>query len=340
MSKNSPSSGTVSTSETSETSTQPASLSRHAPMLGIMLKLGSTLAFGVMVVLLKIASETVPVGELTFARSFFGLWPVLIMLAAKGQLLSAYKTDRVAGHLLRSSVGVAAMLMAFSAYALLPLSDATAIGFASPLFVVVFAAILLGETVRLYRWSAVSVGFLGILIILSPHIGQVSLGQAETLGAILGLGGAITSALAMIFIRRLCSTERAATIVTWFSSSAAVLSLLTIPLGFWWPEHAWVMPDPKTFCMLFAMGIAGGVGQIFLTESYRFADASTIAPFDYANMLWALLFGYVLFGEVPLPQVLIGALIVIAAGIFVIYREHRLGLDRTKNRRASTPSRV
>ncbi|NVK33093.1 MAG: DMT family transporter [Rhodobacteraceae bacterium] len=315
------------------------SLSRHAPLLGIVLKLGSTLAFGIMVVLLKTASDRVPVGELTFARSFFGLWPVLIMLAFKGQLYSAYKTERIVGHLLRSIVGVLSMLFSFTAFSLLPLSDATAIGFASPLFVVVFASLILGETVRFYRWSAVIIGFVGILIILSPHLGQADFGGTQAWGASFALVAAVGSALAMIFIRRLCDTERAATIVTWFSSSAAVLSLATVPLGFWWPEQMWVMPDMQTFTLMFAMGIAGGLGQIFLTESYRFADASTIAPFDYTNMIWALGFGYILFGEVPLPQVLIGAAIVIAAGIFVIYREHRLGLDRTKNRRASTPSR-
>ncbi len=128
--------------------------------------------------------------------------------------------------------------------------------------------------------------------------------------------------------------------MTWFSGSATLLALLTIPIGFVYPDQAWVIPDGDTALILMMVGLAGGIGQILLTQSYRYADASTIAPFDYANMIWAVILGYVLFAEVPLPEVLIGAAIVIAAGIFVIYREHRLGIDRTKARRASTPSKA
>ena len=326
--------------ESSDKAPSPAGLTRQAPLLGISLKVGSTLVFSVMIVALKLASESVPIGEIVFARNFFGMWPVLFMVAARGELIQAFKTRNVAGHLGRSMVGITAMVCSFTAFSLLPLPDATAIGFATPLIVVVLAWAVLGETVRIYRWSAVSVGFLGIVVILSPHLGQGNFEGREALGALCGALAALFAAMAMIFVRKLCETEKTSTIVTWFSGCATVLALLTIPVGWIWPSQAWSVPDFETGCLLVLVGLSGGVGQIFLTQSYRFADASTIAPFDYTNMLWAILLGWFLFAEVPVMEVIMGSSVVIAAGIFVIYREHRLGLDRTKNRRASTPSRV
>ncbi|PVB61727.1 DMT family transporter [Labrenzia sp. 011] len=316
-----------------------AGMTRHAPLLGISLKLASTIAFFMMATALKIAADTVPIGELVFARNFFGLFPVLLMVAMRGELAQAFRTKNPKGHLTRATVGLSAMVCSFTALYLLPLPDATAIGFATPLFVVVLAFFLLGETVRIYRWSAVVVGFLGILVVLSPHLGEKELDNASTLGALLGIAGAGFGALAMITVRKLCETERTSTIVTWFAGSATVLSLLTLPLGLVIPEFAWVVPDAGTAGLMLLVGLAGGVGQILLTQSYRFADASTIAPFDYVNMLWAIIVGWLIFSEMPVPEVVIGALIVIAAGVFVIYREHKLGLDRTKARRASSPSK-
>ncbi len=297
------------------------------------------MVFAIMVVALKIASEKVPIGQVVFARNFFGMWPVLLMVALRGELMMAFHTERPFGHLGRSAVGITAMIFSFTAFSLLPLPDATAIGFATPLIVVVLAALVLGETVRIYRWSAVVVGFLGILIILSPHLGEGAFDGTQTIGALCGAAAALFAAMAMIFVRKLCESEKTSTIVTWFSGSATVLSLLTFPLGWMLPSQAWVLPDLQTGGLLLLVGLSGGVGQILLTQSYRFADASTIAPFDYANMIWAVVLGYFLFAEIPVPEVLIGAAIVIAAGVFVIYREHRLGLDRTKNRRAWTPSK-
>lgn len=315
-------------------------LTRQAPLLGISLKLASTIAFFVMVAALKVAATRVPIGEIVFARNFFGLVPVLIMVAFRGELGIAFRTSRPLAHLSRAAVGLSAMVCSFTAFALLPLPDATAIGFATPLLVVVLAWAVLGETVRIYRWTAVAVGFFGIVVILSPHLGESEMDSAAAIGAICAAASAVFAACAMIFVRKLCETERTATIVSWFAGAATLLSLATIPMGWLIPSQAWIIPDLKTSGILVLVGVAGGVGQIFLTQSYRYADASTIAPFDYINMIWAVLVGWMLFSEVPVPEVLIGAAVVISAGIFVIYREHRLGLDRTKNRRASTPSRA
>lgn len=317
----------------------PTGMTRHAPLLGISLKVASSITFFVMATALKIAADEVPIGQLVFARNFFGLFPVLLMVGLRGELGLAFRTKNPRGHLTRAAVGLSAMVCSFTALYLLPLPDATAIGFATPLFVVVLAFFLLGEPVRIYRWSAVGVGFLGILIVLSPHLGENELDTPSTLGALLGVMAAGFAALAMITVRKLCETERTSTIVTWFAGLSTVLSLLTLALGFVLPGQAWVVPDATTAGLMLLIGLAGGIGQILLTQSYRYAEASTIAPFDYVNMLWAIIIGWVVFSEAPIPEVIAGALIVIAAGVFVIYREHQLGLDRTKARRASTPSR-
>jgi drug/metabolite transporter (DMT)-like permease len=261
------------------------------------------------------------------------------MVGLRRELGLAFKTQNPKGHLARACIGLSAMVCMFTAYSLLPLPDATAINFATPLLVVVLAFFLLSEPVRIYRWSAVLVGFAGILVVLSPHLGEGVLDNSSTLGAIAGFMGAACAALAMITVRKLCETERTSTIVTWFSLTATVISLLTIPAGWIWPSQAWILPDLETTLLLVLIGLLGGVGQILVTQSYRYAEASTIAPFDYVNMIWAIVVGWVVFAEVPVPEVVIGAAIVISAGIFVIFREHRLGLDRTRDRRASTPSK-
>jgi len=317
----------------------PTGMTRQAPLLGIALKLASSIAFFTMLTALKIAAETVPMGQLVFVRNFIGLFPVLLMVAMRRELVLAFRTKNPTGHLTRAAVGLSAMVFSFTALHLLPLPDATAIGFATPLMVVVLAFFLLGETVRIYRWSAVGVGFVGILVVLSPHLGEGQFDNSTTLGALLGVLGAAFAALAMITVRKLCETERTSTIVTWFSGASSVLALLTWPLGYLVPGQAWVVPDTATAGLMLLIGLAGGIGQIFLTQSYRFAEASTIAPFDYVNMLWAIVIGWVVFSESPEPAVVAGALIVIAAGVFVIYRERKLGLDRTKDRRASSPSK-
>ncbi len=320
----------------------PASVGmiRHAPLTGISLKICSTMAFAVMAASLKLAADTVPIGQLVFARNFFGLFPVLLMVGLRGELGLAFRTSNPRGHLIRSAIGLSGMVTGFTALYLLPLPDATAISFATPLLVVVLSFFLLGEAVRIYRWSAVGVGFLGILVVLSPHLGKGEFDSTSTLGAMIGLLSCCFAALATITVRKLCETERTSTIVTWFAGASTIMALLTLPLGFFAPGQAWVIPDGFTALLLVLVGLMGGIGQILLTQSYRYAEASTVAPFDYVNMLWAIIVGWVVFGEAPLPTVVIGAAIVMAAGIFVIFREHRLGLDRTKARRASTPSKV
>jgi drug/metabolite transporter (DMT)-like permease len=228
-----------------------------------------------------------------------------------------------------------AMGLGFAGLALLPLPEVTAIGYAAPLLTVVFAAMFLGEQVRAFRLIAVVVGLAGVLIVLSPRLGAFggesdAEGLRATLGAIVVLGGAVFNALAQVFVRKLVGTERTSTIVLYFSLTASGLALLTLPFG-------WVVPDPGDAALLILAGLLGGVGQIFLTASYREADASVVAPFEYVSILFALAIGFAVFDEVPTPTMLAGAGIVIAAGIAIIWRERQLGIERARQRQAMTP---
>jgi drug/metabolite transporter (DMT)-like permease len=228
------------------------------------------------------------------------------------------------------------MFLWFMCLAYIPLPEALAIGYASPLITVVLAALVLGETVRIYRWSAVIIGFLGILIILLPRLsfGSEALAAAnprETIGALAALASAFTAAFAMVLIRRLITTESTPSIVVYFSLIASGFALLSLPLG-------WVWPTSWEASLLILAGLLGGVGQILMTESYRHADASTIATFDYSGMIWGLLVGTLIFGEQAEAIVLIGMAIVIAAGLFIIWRERHIGLARPKAGKLSPPA--
>jgi drug/metabolite transporter (DMT)-like permease len=220
------------------------------------------------------------------------------------------------------------MFLNFAALALLPLADATAIGFAAPIFTVVLAALFLGEVVRVRRWSAVAVGFCGVLVMLSPYIGSTPRGAGSTLGAFLALAGALAVAGAMTQVRHMSRKESTASLVFYFSIVCSIAGLATLPWG-------WVMPTTTEFLLMIAMGFLGGIGQMLITESYRHASASVVAPFAYSAMPYSIVIGYVWFGEVPASIVLLGAAIVIGAGLFVIWRESKLGIDRTEEKRAA-----
>jgi drug/metabolite transporter (DMT)-like permease len=291
------------------------------PLLGILLKVVSALAFTMMAASLKLVSASYPTGELVFFRSFFALAPLLLWLAWRGDLINAVRTKDLRGHLKRGAFGSAGMFSGFVALAYLPLHDAIAIGYATPLIVVVLAALVLKETVRAYRWTAVVVGFTGVLIMLSPHLGATEIGGTAAFGAMIALVGACCSAGATIQVRRLTATEKTGAIVLYFSLLTTVLGLATIVLG-------WRLPPMGDFLLLILIGVLGGIGQILLTSCYRYADTSIIAPFEYTTMIWALLFGWFVFGELPSRAVVAGAAIVAAAGIFVLWRERELGLER------------
>ncbi len=303
------------------------------PLRGITLKILSVCVFVIMASLIKAVSDHVPPGQSVFFRSSFALPVIVVWLLIRGELRHGLETRNPTGHFFRGLIGASAMGLGFAGLGLLPLPEVTAIGYAAPLLVVIFAAMFLGEQVRLFRLTTVAMGMAGVLIVLSPRLsmGADPLDVRETLGAVVVLGGAVCAALAQVFVRKLVQTEGTAAIVFWFSITASCLSLLTLPWG-------WVVPAPHELAMLVAAGLLGGLGQILLTSSYRLADASLIAPFEYTSMLLAILIGMFVFGEVPTGTMLLGAAIIIAAGVLVIWRERQLGLERGKARRTMPPS--
>ena len=303
------------------------------PLRGIALKLASVLVFIVMSSLIKATAQHVPAGQAVFFRSFFAIPVIVAWLAMRRELSSGFKAVAPLGHVWRGLMGTLAMGLGFAGLAYLPLPEVTAIGYAAPLLTVIFAAMFLGEEVRLFRLGSVALGLTGVLIVLSPRLtvltGEAA-GHREAFGAMLVLGGAVFAALAQVFVRKLVISENTSAIVFWFSLTATVLSLTTIPFG-------WVVPSLPEAATLIGAGLLGGVGQILLTSSYREADASLVAPFDYASMIFALLIGYFVFAEVPTWTMLGGAALVIFAGILIIWRERRLGLERSRGRKAMTP---
>jgi len=300
-----------------------------SPLLGISLKLISALVFTLMSAGIKAVSVRYPTGQIVFCRSFFALIPLIIWLAWRSEFPSALKTSNLRGHLKRGLMGSTGMFLGFAGLGFLPLPDAVALGYAGPLVVVVLAAVILKERVRVYRWTAVTIGFLGVLLMLSPHLGSETLARGfsggPAIGAALALGGAFFSAFASIEVRLLTSTERTGAIVFYFMVLTALLGLSTSVLG-------WTMPGWQDGLLLLAIGILGGFGQILIVQAYRYGDASLIAPFEYSTMLWAVAIGWFVFGDWPATAVLIGAVIVVSSGIYVILREQQLGLLRRETR--------
>jgi drug/metabolite transporter (DMT)-like permease len=290
---------------------------RDRPLAGIACKIAATFLFALMFAAIRWLGPYFPLGEIVFFRSTLGI-PVIVTMAYATGGPSLLVTRRVDSHALRSIAGTIAMFCNFAAYTYLPLADATAISFAAPLFVVILAALMLGERVHIYRWSAVLVGFAGVLIIAGP---EASLSQGALYGALFALAGAGLTAVAMIFLRRMSAYEHSITIAFYFMLTSAAVSATTIVFG-------WNLPTAWEAVVLIMTGLAGGVGQLFLSFSYRYGEASVLAPFDYAAMIWAVVLGYFLFGELPAPGVWLGGAIVIAAGLLILWRERKLGRAR------------
>ena len=289
-------------------------------LLGPAYKILSTLAFAVMLVLVKLLADRVPSGEVVFFRSAFAVFPVLAMVWWQGELRDGLKTRRPGGHVMRSVYGVSAMSLWFAGVQRLPLADGLAITYAAPLVVVALAAVLLKEKVRANRWGAVAVGFFGVLIVLSPHVAEVELIGTDrgATGAAMCFLSAFFMALAQIEVRKLTGTEKTGAIVVYFSVGSALFSLLTLPFG-------WVMPNGSDLALLISCGLFGGIGQIFLTLGYRHADASVVAPLEYASMIWAVASGLWFFGDVPSLTMLLGTLVIVASGVAMVWGERSAG---------------
>jgi len=287
----------------------PYTAGRDQPGLGILMSLAATMLFSILWSCVKDLSERYPVYEVTFFRNFFAIIPVAIMLAPR-RSWGMLRVRRVSGHIWRAVISVVGMVLGFLSYHLMPLADAVAISFMSPLVVTALSVPLLGERVGIHRWSAVIIGFAGVLVIVNPSRGMF------TPGVVVAICGAIASAVAAITIRQLNRTDPPLTIVFYFTVFSTVLTALPLPF-------LWIMPSGSDWGLLVLMGLTGGVGQYLMTRAFGLAPAAVISPFNYSGLLWATLMGWFLWNDVPQTHVFVGAAVVIASGIYILLRETR-----------------
>jgi len=288
--------------------------------LAITLKIAQTLAFSLMYAAIKLAGD-VPIGQVVFFRGFFALVPLLIWTFFTVGPLAAIRTERPSYHIVRSVVGVSSMFANFTALKLLALATVTAFGFLQPIFAVMLAALFLRERVGRYRWGAVAVGFAGVLLMIEPHGGLTSLlGLNLSRGVGYALLFSFLSAVVVVWIRQMSTTERSEAIVFYFMAACATVGAVVM---IW--DHV-----PLNYVQVFWLvvcGLVGGMGQLLMTYSYRYAEPSLLASFDYISMVWATLLGYFVFAEAPEAMVFAGAGVVIAAGLFIAWREHHLRVE-------------
>ena len=289
---------------------------------GILCRIGSGFSFATMGALLKLASEQgLNAPELVFYRSLFSL-PVILFWVLKQESLAALRPRRPLAHVWRCGLGLVSMGLTFQALILLPLADATAINFTAPIFATILSFVILKEHVGVHRWSAVLLGFIGVLIVARP--GGSSL---PALGVAIALVGAVGQAGVTTTLRHLQRSENVSAIVFWFAVSGILVGGLVMP--FFGQLHS-----AEALGIVLAGGLAGGLGQLLMTASLR-APVSVVTPFDYLQIVAATIYGWMLFSDVPSTHTILGAALIAASGLYTAWRERRLRLERAA---ASVPA--
>lgn len=284
----------------------------HRPLLALLIRLGAIAALATMSALIKLASERgISLLQIMFWRQFVTI-PILLgwVLATTG--IGALATRRPHTHFLRGLYGTIGMVLNFGAVILLPLAEATVMNFTTPIWAVILAMLLLKEHIGIWRWSAVALGFIGIIVIAQPGGGHIPL-----FGALVALGGAFMIALISIQIADLNRTDKPVTIVFYFAVFSA---LLTAP-GLLFADAPQNSGD---WLLLIAIGVVGSVGQLLLTAALRFGKVASVIVMDYSSLFWATLYGWLLFSALPPATTWLGAPLIVAAGLIIAWREHRL----------------
>ncbi len=285
---------------------------RHDMARGVLFLLAAYLLFTGMNALAKLLGGAYPVLELMFFRNLAALIPVGILLARMGGL-RALRTARPFGHAARATTALLAMFANYWSVVRLPLGDAIALGNTMPLFVTILAIPMLGERVGVHRWSAVVVGFAGMLLI-AMGLGAFGSGPVPLLAVAAAASHGLFAAGSQLLVRQLSATEASATIVAWQSILLAVACGLALPF-------IWVTPSLGDLALMILMGICGGLGQFLMTQAYAHAEASAIAPWTYSGVVWAIFAGWLIWGDVPTPLMLAGAAVVAASGVYILHRE-------------------
>jgi drug/metabolite transporter (DMT)-like permease len=291
-------------------------MSGDRTLTGLGLRLLAVMLLTFMAALIKLAEAhgaTLP--ELMLFRQLFAV-PVVVAWVALGPGLATLRTKRLGAHATRAALGLVGMTFTFGALLLLPLAEATAISFTVPIFATILGALVLKEPTGWHRWAAVAIGFLGVLIVTQPGSGHIPL-----LGALVGLTSSLMISIIAIQLRQLGQTENAGTTVFWFSA------LSCVPMGLIYPFFA--QPhDGVTWALLAAIGVVGAMGQIAFTAALRFAPVSAVMPMDYSGLIWATLYGWLFFGMLPGGWTFVGAPVIVASGLYIFWRERRLGMAR------------
>lgn len=284
---------------------------RDDALLGIGLYVLGVFLLSVMDVGIKLLTERFSVPEIVFFRNLFGLVPLLIYVGARRRW-SSLRSRNLKGQILRGVVAAGAALTFFYAFSVMALADAYAIAFASPLFMTALTVPLLGESVGWRRWAAVLVGFAGVLIMVRPGGGDALV----SIGAAAALAGTFLFALSMVLVRRLVRGDSSVS-VTFHSAIVSMVVMLPL-LAF-----DFVLPDPSDLLMMLAVGLLGGIGGIVIVEAFRQAPPPVLAPFEYSAMIWAVVFGWLIWRDLPDQWIVVGGTVVVASGIYIVHREAR-----------------
>lgn len=288
-------------------------------MAALGLRLLAATCLSLMTVFIKLsADQGIATPELMFWRQAFAI-PVVLMFIAATTGRAAFKTKRPGLHISRSLMGLFAMAFTFSSYIMLPLAEATTLGFTVPIFATILAALILKEPTGKHRWGAVIAGFIGVLIVVQPGDGHIPI-----IGVAIGLASALMIGCNSLLIRSMGKTESPATTVFYFSAISFVVML---PFLFIYGQSH----DVTGWFYLLAIGTLGGVGQIALTSSLRLAPISVTVAMDYVTLLWSTLAGWLVWNDLPPTTTWIGAPIIVASGLYIALREHRLSLNRPKD---------
>ena len=266
----------------------------------------SVCTFSVMDLLVKWSSDY-PTGEVLFFRGFFGLLPTYFLIP-KNKLKTFYTTERSKEHLFRCLMGLMALIAIVIALRELPLAVVVSLSYAAPLFITVLSIFLLSEKVGVFRWLAVLIGFVGVIIIAEP--GFKGMNYLYFLPLIFCIGMAFVT----ITIRKLSTTEPIWLISIFFTITILIAGLATIPMG-------WIMPNFQDFILLALIGVTGGSANLFLTQSYKLSEVSLVAPLRYLALIFAIIFGYLIWNEIPTVKTLIGASLVVLASLIIFRRE-------------------
>lgn len=282
---------------------------RDRPIVGILWRLAAMALLSAMYAATKVAeARGVSLWELLWARQVFAL-PVIAALVAAGPGFASVRTARPGAHLRRSAMGMTGVMLNFGAVALLPLAEATTLSFTVPMFGTILAALLLKERVGPHRWGAVAAGFIGVLIVTQPGSGTLPL-----FGTAIGILAALSVAATSLMIRDLGRTEAPLTTVFWFTLISTVVMSAVLPFAL--QPHDW-----QGWAIMAVVGLTGGLAQIAVTSALRHAPVSTVLPMDYSALIWASLFGWILFGALPVPSTWLGAPVIVASGLYIVWRE-------------------